>query len=90
MRWRLRSSSSKGIKHLVTLETKEPVAFFSYPDQPSLLKEPGTLVHSLVEADEDSELALEMLLDVLGASEIAPTVPGAHGDGGTEWRSWGR
>lgn len=58
----------KGIRHLVTLETKEPVAFFSYPDQPSQLKEPGTRVHSLVEADEDSELALEMLLDALGAS----------------------
>ena len=58
----------QGIRHLVTLETKEPVAFFSYPDQPSLLKEPGTLVHSLSEADEDSELALEMLLDALGAA----------------------
>ena len=58
----------KGIRHLVTLETKEPVAFFSYPDQPSLLKEPGTLVHTLSEADEDSELALEMLLDALGAT----------------------
>ena len=44
-----------GIKHLVTLETKEPVAFFAYPDKPSQLKESGTLVHALSEADEDSD-----------------------------------
>ncbi|WP_120717266.1 acetolactate synthase large subunit [Tsuneonella amylolytica] len=56
----------KGTKHIVTLETKEPVAFFSYPGQPSLLKEPGTQVHTLSEADEDSTLALEMLVDALG------------------------
>ncbi len=56
----------KGIKHLVTLETKEPVAFFSYPGLPSLLKEPGTQVHTLSEADEDSTLALEMLIEELG------------------------
>jgi acetolactate synthase-1/2/3 large subunit len=56
----------EGTRHIVTLETKEPVAFFSYPGQPSLLKEPGTQVHSLSEADEDSTLALEMLVEALG------------------------
>ena len=61
-----------GFKHLITVETTEPVAFFSYPDQPSLLKAPGTLVHSLVEADEDSAAGLEMLLDALGARDVAP------------------
>jgi len=60
----------KGIKHLITVETREPVAFFAYPDKPSLLKTEGTLVHPLVEADEDSELAFEMLLDALGARDI--------------------
>lgn len=53
-------------KHLVTVETTEPVAFFSYPDLPSQLKAPGTQVHPLAEADEDSEAALAMLLDLLG------------------------
>lgn len=52
-------------KHLVTIETTEPVAFFSYPDLPSQLKAPGTQVHALAEADEDSEAALAMLLDLL-------------------------
>jgi acetolactate synthase I/II/III large subunit len=57
----------KDFKHIVTVETREPVAFFAYPDKPSLLKAEGTLVHALVEADEDSELAFEMLLRALGA-----------------------
>lgn len=59
-------------RHLVTLETKEPVAFFSYPGKPSLLKTPGTQVHGLAETDEDSILALEMLVDALGAEGSAP------------------
>ena len=64
----------KDFKHIVTVETKEPVAFFSYPGKPSLLKAPDTLVHSLVELHEDSELALEMLLDALGSRATAPTL----------------
>ena len=62
----------KDFKHIVTVETVEPVAFFSYPDKPSLLKAEGTSVHALVEADEDSELAFEMLLDALGATRTLP------------------
>jgi acetolactate synthase-1/2/3 large subunit len=62
----------KGFRHIVTVETREPVAFFAYPDKPSLLKAEGTLVHPLVEADEDSALAFEMLLDLLGAKHVAP------------------
>ncbi|CAN7794615.1 acetolactate synthase large subunit [Caballeronia sp. LjRoot34] len=62
----------KDFRHIVTVETTEPVAFFAYPDRPSLLKAEGTLVHPLVKADEDSALAFEMLLDVLGASATRP------------------
>ncbi|QJD91371.1 acetolactate synthase large subunit [Duganella dendranthematis] len=58
----------KGFKHIITLETTEPIAFFSYPDKPSLLKAPGTVVHTLSEADEDSAAALDMLLDALDAN----------------------
>ena len=65
----------KDFKHLITVETTEPVAFFSYPDQPSQLKAPGTLVHTLAEADEDSEAALAMLLDLLGAGGDALVQP---------------
>ena len=64
----------KGFKHIVTLETTEPIAFFSYPDKPSLLKAPGTSVHGLVEQGEDSAIGLEMLLHALGAGS-AHAVP---------------
>jgi acetolactate synthase-1/2/3 large subunit len=57
-----------GLEHLITVETVEPVAFFSYPDKPSLLKKEGTAVHQLVAADEDSELAFEAVLEALGES----------------------
>jgi acetolactate synthase-1/2/3 large subunit len=57
----------KGFKHIITMETTEPIAFFSYPDKPSLLKAPGTVFHTLSEADEDSAAALEMLLYALDA-----------------------
>ena len=40
MRCRRRRRSSPNSASIVTLETKEPVAFFSYPDKPSLLKGP--------------------------------------------------
>lgn len=62
----------QGFRHIVTVQTREPVAFFAYPDKPSLLKAEGTLVHPLVEADEDSALAFEMLLHELGASATPP------------------
>jgi acetolactate synthase I/II/III large subunit len=61
-------------KHIITCETREPVAFFSYPNKPSLLKKEGTLVHSLSAADEDSALAFEMLLDALGARDVVPVL----------------
>ncbi|HKW82418.1 MAG TPA: acetolactate synthase large subunit, partial [Burkholderiaceae bacterium] len=61
-------------RHIVTVETKEPVAFFAYPDKPSLLKAEGTLVHALVEEDEDSELAFDMLLQALDATGTTPLV----------------
>jgi acetolactate synthase I/II/III large subunit len=64
----------KDFKHIVTVETTEPVAFFAYPDKPSLLKTEGTQVHPLVEADEDSELAFDMLLQALGATGTAALV----------------
>lgn len=58
----------KGFRHIVTVETTEPIAFFSYPDKPSLLKAPGTTVHALAEVGEDGTAALEMLVEALGAS----------------------
>lgn len=64
----------KAYKHIVTVETTEPIAFFSYPDKPSLLKAPGTSVHTLVDIGEDSALGLEMLVQALGAERTAPVL----------------
>lgn len=62
----------KPFKHIVTVETTEPVAFFAYPGKPSLMKAEGTQVHTLVEADEDSALAFDLLLQALGAAAVQP------------------
>ena len=61
-----------GFEHIVTLETSEPVAFFSYPGKPSLLKAPGATVQPLVEPHECSILGLEMLVEALGLGRTAP------------------
>jgi acetolactate synthase-1/2/3 large subunit len=62
----------KGFKNIITVETGEPIAFFSYPDKPSLLKSPESTVHGLVTTGEDSVLGLEMLLDALGGPKVQP------------------
>ncbi|PPQ40538.1 acetolactate synthase-1/2/3 large subunit [Rhodoblastus acidophilus] len=62
----------KDFRHIVTVETGEPVAFFSYPDSPSLLKPESCDVHGLAEKDEDGAAGLDMLLDALGARTVAP------------------
>lgn len=56
-----------GFKHIVTVETSEPIAFFAYPNTPSQLKPEGCTVHGLVDKDQDSIGGLEMLADALGA-----------------------
>ncbi|MCY0386212.1 acetolactate synthase large subunit [Robbsia sp. Bb-Pol-6] len=61
----------KGFRHIITVETTEPIAFFSYPDKPSLLKSPGTAVHSLIETDEDGAAGLRMLVEALDATNVA-------------------
>ena len=69
----------KGFAHIITVETSEPVAFFSYPDKPSLLKAPDASVHTLVESGEDSAAGFEMLVEALGATHLA-AVPQARSD----------
>lgn len=59
----------KDFKHIITVETTEPVAFFSYPDKPSQLKSPDAVVHPLTAPDENSIAGLEMLVEALGAQK---------------------
>ncbi len=63
-----------GFKHIITVETGEPVAFFAYPDQPSLLKPDTCAVHELVAKDGDSVAGLQMLADALGARDATPAL----------------
>ena len=57
----------KGYRHLITVETGEPVAFFGYPNKPSLLKPEGCNVHNLSAPAIDSLEALRALADAVGA-----------------------
>jgi acetolactate synthase-1/2/3 large subunit len=57
----------KDFRHIILIETADPVAFFAYPNKPSLLKPEGCEVHRMCEAGENSVGALHALADALGA-----------------------
>ncbi len=54
-------------RHIILVETSEPVAFFAYPGKPSLLKPEGCAVHRLCALGEDSIQALAALAEAVGA-----------------------
>ena len=69
---------------MVLAATKVPVAFFAYPDMPSVLVPEGCAVDTLATPEEDGVLALQALADAMAApdrpvlavpliSEISPT-----------------
>ena len=63
-------------RHIILVEASDPVAFFAYPNKPSLLKPNGCQVHRLTEHGERSVAALEALAGVLGAKpHDAPPQP---------------
>jgi acetolactate synthase I/II/III large subunit len=57
----------KDVQRLILVGTKAPVAFFGYPDQPSVLTQPGCEFHTLASLEADIIDALERLADALGA-----------------------
>src|SRR3979409_2654880 len=57
----------KGFRHIVLVEANDPVAFFAYPNKPSMLKPQGCEVHRMTSSGENSVAALEALASVLGA-----------------------
>jgi len=57
----------KDFRHIVLVEANDPVAFFAYPNKPSLLKPEGCEVHSMTSVGENSVAALEALASALGA-----------------------
>src|ERR1700709_584447 len=50
----LAQAALKGFKHIVLVETVEPVAFFAYPNKPSLLKADGCEIHRMTASGENS------------------------------------
>src|ERR687890_29060 len=59
-------------RHLVLVGSEAPVAFFAYPDKPSVLKPPQCETHRLATPGEDIVGALEALAEELGAPQSAP------------------
>src|SRR6202049_560776 len=57
----------QGFKHIILVEANDPVAFFAYPNKPSLLKPEGCEVHRLTAGGENSVAALEALASTIGA-----------------------
>ncbi|HVC51236.1 MAG TPA: acetolactate synthase large subunit [Stellaceae bacterium] len=74
-----------GLKHVILVGSKMPVAFFAYPDKPSVLTPPGCAGHVLARPDEDPIAALEALCEAVGARHTPPPVvndkPGGPGTG---------
>ena len=57
----------KDFRHIVLVEANDPVAFFAYPNKPSMLKPEGCEVHRMTAGGENSVAALEALASALGA-----------------------
>jgi acetolactate synthase-1/2/3 large subunit len=64
----------KDIRHLILVGAKAPVAFFAYPDKPSVLTPDGCQIHRLSTLAEDSISALTWLADEVGAKKNGEVV----------------
>src|SRR5438094_300643 len=56
-----------GLKHVILVGAKMPVAFFAYPNKPSRLTPEGCQGHVLAHPEEDPIQALEWLCEEVGA-----------------------
>lgn len=65
----------EGVDLMVYVGTVTPVAFFAYPDRPSVLVPEGAKTLTLVERSGDSVAALAMLAEALGAPKEGPVQP---------------
>ena len=64
----------KDVRHLILVGAKAPVAFFAYPDKPSVLTPDGCQIHQLSTIAEDSIGALEALAEAVGAKKNGEVV----------------
>ncbi|AQZ51051.1 Putative acetolactate synthase large subunit IlvX [Martelella mediterranea DSM 17316] len=70
-------------EHIILVNAEPPVGFFAYPNRPSALYRPDSQFHVLSRPDQDSEAALQALVDEIGAPETAIPDPGPLPDAGT-------
>jgi acetolactate synthase I/II/III large subunit len=71
----------KDVQRLILVGAKAPVAFFGYPNQPSILTPEGCAISTLSTLEEDTIGALERLADAVGAKlEDAPLQPAVKPD----------
>jgi len=63
-----------GLKHIILIGSKMPVAFFAYPDKPSLLAPSDAVGHVLARPDEDLIGALAALAEELNAKSTPAPV----------------
>ncbi|HUZ64460.1 MAG TPA: acetolactate synthase large subunit [Acetobacteraceae bacterium] len=65
-----------GVKHLILVGAKAPVAFFAYPNKPGTMYPPDCAVHVLARPEQDVAEALARLADELGAPAAPLPEPG--------------
>ncbi|MGA0608169.1 acetolactate synthase large subunit [Phenylobacterium sp. VNQ135] len=65
----------EGVDLMVFVGTTTPVAFFAYPDRPSVLVPEGCETMTLAERGEDAVAGLGALADALGAPKDGPVQP---------------
>jgi acetolactate synthase-1/2/3 large subunit len=66
----------KDVRHVILIGAKAPVAFFAYPNKPSVMTPEGCAIHTLATPAEDAVHALDWLADELGVTaRPAPVEP---------------
>ncbi|MFT5172007.1 MAG: acetolactate synthase-1/2/3 large subunit [Gammaproteobacteria bacterium] len=63
-----------GVKNIILIGAKAPVAFFAYPGKPSELSPPGCKHYRLASMGDDLHHTLTWLADEIGATTTAPTL----------------
>jgi acetolactate synthase-1/2/3 large subunit len=70
----LASVQLAGLKHLVLVDTKEPVSFFAYPGKKSYLVPDGCEVHQLAGPADEAFGSLRALVDALDAGQAPASI----------------
>jgi acetolactate synthase-1/2/3 large subunit len=61
-----------GFPQMILVGAPPPVAFFAYPDKPSVVTPPGCDIHLLAEPRHNLDGALALLAEAVGAARTAP------------------